>query len=465
MPSLRTRAGVVAAKIASASSRGLGRGGGTAVGGLAGLRVAPSMASELARSLGHGCVLITGTNGKTTTSHLLAAIARAAGWGVVANASGSNLMRGLTGSLAAAAGIDGALVNGGSSLGIFEVDEAVIPQATQELRPRAIVFLDLFRDQLDRYGEVEAVAALWRRALDRATDNPTLILNADDPAVASLGEGDRRQAVYFGINDQELNRGRTEHAADAITCTCGTDYDYGLAYFGHLGHWRCPNCGRARPVTQVTARDVDLADGRRLAFSIGAPEKGTRLTMGLGGLYNVYNALGAIAAALALGIPEDAVVRGITGAGAAFGRQEAFQVDGRRVEVFLGKNPAGLNQVLATLALDPTRKTALFALNDGIADGRDVSWIWDADYEVLSRQFEHVIVTGIRAEEMALRLKYAEWPEETLVVEPDMTAALDRALNLTPDGGCLSVVPTYTAMLLLREMLARKAGTKEYWHS
>src|SRR5262249_38141788 len=136
---------------------------------------------------------------------------------------------------------------------------------------------------------------------------------------------------------------------------------------------------------------------------------------------------------------------------------------GRRVEVFLGKNPAGLNQVLSTLALDPERRTALFALNDGIADGRDVSWIWDADYEVLSHQFEQVVVTGIRADEMALRLKYAEWSEETLGVEEDLGTALDRAFDATPPGHCLTVVPTYTAMLALREMLARRAGTKEYW--
>jgi UDP-N-acetylmuramyl tripeptide synthase len=463
--SLRTRAGVVAAKLAAASSRGLRRGGGTAVGGLAGLKVAPAMALELASTLGHGSVLVTGTNGKTTTSHLLAAMARTAGWGVVANASGSNLMRGLAGSLAAAAGAAGTVPGARDSLGIFEVDEAVLPAAIEQLRPAAVVFLDLFRDQLDRYGEVDAIAARWREALGRVSPDMTLILNADDPAVASLGENARQSCVYFGVNDAALNLGRVEHAADSINCTCGAAYDYGIAYYGHIGHWRCPNCGRARPATQVTARDVDLADGRRSAFSIGAPGGGMRLEMGLGGLYNVYNALAAIAAALSLGIPDTAVTSALAGAAAAFGRQEAFSIDGRRVEVFLGKNPAGLNQVLSTLSLDPARCAALFALNDGIADGRDVSWIWDADYEVLAHQFEHVIVTGIRADEMALRLKYAEWSEETLVVVDDFAAALDRALEATPPGGCLTVVPTYTAMLVLREMLARRAGTKEYWRS
>ena len=463
MPGLRTTAGVWAAKAAGAASRALGRGGGTAVSGLVALRVQPDIVQDLSRGLGRGCVLVTGTNGKTTTAALVAAIARAAGLGPLVNASGSNLMRGIAATLAAAAGPTGRLAGGNRSLGVFEVDEAVTPAAIEALRPRVAVFANLFRDQLDRYGEVEAVAARWRDALERTPFTLTLVLNADDPAVASLGEGSKHRAVYFGVNDEALDRGCREHAADAVTCSCGAAYEYGLSYYGHLGHWCCPACGRARPSTQVTAREVDLADGRRLAFTMGAQEQGIRVEMALGGLYNVYNALAATAAALALGLPHEAVLEALPAFEAAFGRQEAFDVDGRRVEMLLGKNPAGLNQVLQTITLDPARKVLLVILNDRVADGRDVSWVWDADFEVAASQFERVVVSGTRAEDMALRLKYAGWPEPSLVVEPDVRLALEKAVAATPPAACLTVLPTYTAMLQAREVLARRSGKRPYW--
>ncbi|HXH22529.1 MAG TPA: MurT ligase domain-containing protein, partial [Dehalococcoidia bacterium] len=411
MPSPRTLAAVWSAKAAATASRVLAKGGGTAIGGLVGLALQPHLVAELARGLGRGSVVITGTNGKTTTSHLIADVARAAGLRPLANASGSNLMRGLAGTLASAAGPGGGLADDKRTIGVFEVDEAALPQAIEALRPRVAVFTNLFRDQLDRYGEVEAVAARWREALAATAHTMTLVLNADDPTVASLAESSRHRAVYFGVNDKALDRGCLEHAADAITCTCGGDYEYGIAFYSHLGHWRCPECGRMRPSTQITAREVDLRDGRSLAFTLGAAERGVKVEMAVGGLYNVYNALAATAAALALGLPEEALLATLPRFRAAFGRQEAFEIEGRRVEVMLGKNPAGLNQVLHTLTLDPSRRTVLFVLNDRIADGRDISWIWDADFEAAAGRFDVVVCSGTRAEEMALRLKYAEWDE------------------------------------------------------
>ncbi len=449
------------AKAAAGASRALGRGGGTAISGLVALTVYPGIARELARGVGHGSVVVTGTNGKTTTSRMIAETARAAGLRPLANTSGSNLMRGIAATLTAAA--SGARLDGGSDrIGVFEVDEATVPAALAELAPRVVVFNNLFRDQLDRYGEVEAVADLWRQALVSAPVATTLVLNADDPSVASLGEG-RENVVYFGVEDAALDRGRREHAADAVTCVCGAAYEYSVSYYGHLGHWRCPTCGRSRPAPSVYAKAVDANDARRVGFEMCLGGKQTRVELGLGGLYNVYNALAAAAASLALGLPRDALERALASFSAAFGRQESFDVAGQRVDVFLGKNPAGLNQVLATVALDPSRKSALIALNDGIADGRDISWVWDADFEVAAGKFERVVVSGLRAEEMALRLKYAEWDETTLVIERDIVRALDVALESTAAGECLTVVPTYTAMLEVRELLAKRAGRAPFW--
>lgn len=452
-----------AAKGAAVGSRTLGRGGGTALSGLVGLRLQPALIDDLAAQLGHGCVCVTGTNGKTTTSRLLAHAVRQAGLRPLANASGSNLERGIASTLALAATQAGTIAGGAGRLGVFEVDEAVLPLLAPRLRPRAILFLNLFRDQLDRFGEVDAVASLWREMLRTTPPETRLVLNADDPAVASLGEG-RDDVVYFGVEDASLGSSSLDHASDARTCLCGSALIYARAFFGQVGHWRCESCGRTRPEPAVAARAVDLRDGRSVRFDLVLPGDESRaIELGLGGLYNVYNALAAVAGALALGLPSAAAIAAVTATDAAFGRQEAFDVEGRRVEMYLGKNPAGVNQVISTLQLDPSRRSLLIALNDNIADGRDISWVWDADFERLAGTFQKVIVSGTRAEEMALRLKYAEWDESTLQVVPDGAAALQQALDVTSPGECLTVLPTYTAMLTLRKSLAKRAGKGAFW--
>jgi UDP-N-acetylmuramyl tripeptide synthase len=464
MPDARTLASIWAAKGTALASRALRRGGGTAASGLVGLWIRPELIADLASQLGEGCVVITGTNGKTTTSALIAGAAKAAGLQPLANASGSNLVRGIASTLTLAAGSDGRIAEAERRIGVFEVDEATVPLVLPQLKPRVAVFTNLFRDQLDRYGEVDAVAARWRSAIAEAPAELRLILNADDPSVASLGEG-REGAVYFGVEGKKLDRGAPEHASDALSCRCGARLDYTVVYYGHAGHWRCPSCGRKRPKPLVTARRVDLGDGRRLRFQLGLGDDKMSIDMALGGLYNVYNALAAAAACVALELPAPAVVGALGAAEAAFGRQEAFEIDGRRVELYLGKNPAGLNQVLSTIMLDGSRRSAMFVLNDGIADGRDVSWVWDADFEDAAGKLERVVVSGTRTADMALRLKYAEWPEKTLEVDPDVARALDRAIALTAPGECLTIVPTYTAMLTLRELLARRAGRAPFWQS
>jgi lipid II isoglutaminyl synthase (glutamine-hydrolysing) len=462
MPAARTLASVWTAKTTALVSRALGRGGGTAVSGLVGLWLQPGLVAQLAAQLGHGSIVITGTNGKTTTSLLISEAARAAGLKPLANASGSNLMRGIASTFALASGWDGTLERPEDRIGVFEIDEATLRPALPELKPRVAVFTNLFRDQLDRYGEVATVAAGWREALDRAPNGLRLVLNADDPSVASLGEG-RDRVHYFGVQDRKLHRGPPEHASDALFCRCGARLDYEAAFFGHVGHWCCPACGRKRPTPGVAARMVRLGDGRRVAFQLTSQGEKSTVQLGIGGLYNVYNALAAAAAAEALSLPRSALTAALGSTEAAFGRQESFEVKGRRIELFLGKNPAGLNQVLQTLLLDGSRKTALVILNDGIADGRDISWVWDADFEVAAGKLDRVVVSGNRAAEMALRLKYAEWDEATLEVEGDIARALDSAIVATPLGECLTIVPTYTAMLAVRELLAKRTGRDPFW--
>jgi UDP-N-acetylmuramyl tripeptide synthase len=463
----RTWAAISIGRLAGAASRTARRGGGTAVAGLIAQQIDPRLAERLASQLGRGCAVVTGTNGKTTTARMLAAIAGEAGLRPLANSSGSNLMRGVATALLAATDPFGRLRDAADRLGVFEVDEATLPEAAAALRPRVIVFTNLFRDQLDRYGEVDTVARLWQRTVEGLPDGTTLVLNADDPAVASLASTTKARVLTFGIDDTRVAEERLEHASDYRFClSCGEELAYSAAFFGHVGHWRCPSCGRARPVPDVRATCVEFASERSTRLTIGTPQAELRFELPLAGLYNAENALAAAAGSIALGLPPAAIERALSSFRAAFGRQERFELDGRTVLVLLGKNPTGMNQVLRTIAFaHPPQADALHLLlflNDGIADGRDISWIWDADYELIAGLTASVIVSGTRAEELALRLKYADLRVEPQIAH-DAQQALDTALAQTPPGETLYVVPTYTAMLEIRELLARRGQRPHFW--
>ena len=462
---MRRIAAIAAAKAAAALSQRLKMGGGTALPGLIAERIDPNIVPEMARRLGQGSVIVTGTNGKTTTARLLRGIVRAAGLRPVANRAGSNLMRGIAAALAQAAGLDGGFAGAKRRLGVFEVDEATVPEAARALRPRLVLFTNLFRDQLDRYGEVEHVAAVWRDAVRKLGDSATVVLNADDPSVAALAQVATGPVLFYGVEDTSRASEGLEHAADARWCSsCGSELVYSAVFYGHLGHWHCPShCRVARPYPRVVATRIEMErEGTRLMIAMPGGEVSARLP--LTGLYNAYNALAAVATAVALGIESEAIERGLGSFTAAFGRQERLTVGGRRVQVILAKNPAGLNEVLRTITADGEKKDVALFLNDGIADGRDVSWIWDVDFDLLAGKVRSLTVSGNRAWDMALRLKYAglDTPSE---VEEDTATALRRALRATPEDGNLYVVPTYTAMLQVRELLARWARQPAFWET
>lgn len=455
----RQRLGLLAGRVAGEASRRLGRGGGTALPGL----VAASIAPDLVEALGafeQGTVLVTGTNGKTTTSHLLVAAARAAGLDVVANPSGSNLERGLVGALVEAAAGLGDLPDPSRRAAVLEVDEAAVASLLPRIHPRVAVFLNLFRDQLDRYGEVDSVARGWWHALESEGGGPTLVLNADDPSVAQLAEVARGDVVFFGVDDPAVALPVAEHAADARFCRCGGTFEYGARYIGHMGEWRCRACARARPAPAVLARSVHLdEDGSR--FELVTPHGTLALALPLAGLHSIYNALAAAAAAVALGLPPEAAVAALTGAGPAFGRQERFRMGGREVRVLLAKNPAGLNETVRTLATAARPLHLLWLLNDEVQDGRDVSWIYDADVEALTGRVATLVASGRRADDLALRLHLGGLDAQP--VEPSIALALEEALKRTPEGARLDVVATYTAMIEVREALAARAGARHYW--
>ena len=443
-----------AARAVGGLSRAAGRGGGTTLPGKLLWKLDPSAVDALAARLASGVALLSATNGKTTTTAMAARILSGEhrlAW----NRSGANLLSGITSALVAARRAE---------LGLFEVDEAALPEAIRRTRPRLVAFANLFRDQLDRYGELEIVAERWRAAVGALPASTTLVVNADDPVVADLAS-ERGNVLRFGLDDPRHARAQVQHAADSKYCVrCGTPYVYAAAYVGHLGDYSCPSCGHGRPPLDVAARDIELLGLHASRFRLVTPQGDVDVELGLPGLYNVYNAVASASVALGLGISTARIRGALSEFSAAFGRFERIATGRKRIVMLLVKNPAGANEALRTLEAG-VPPVLVMALNDEIADGRDVSWIWDVDFEPILPHVRHVVVTGTRAAELGLRLVYGGLPEGRLEVESSLERALDRGLELIDAGTELVVLPTYTAMLALRGILARRGLVQPYWEA
>jgi UDP-N-acetylmuramyl tripeptide synthase len=511
-------AGPLAPKLALARAAGalsrLRGGEATSVPGKVLVRLEPNAIGALGARLRRGSVLVSATNGKTTTAAMAAAILAHEGVELVHNRAGANMVGGIASTLLAATRRGGAIAG---ELGLFEVDELWLDRVAAQLHPRAILLGNLSRDQLDRYGELETIAERWAATVrDGPGRGAQLVLNADDPLLADLGReregsadgceshGDagshgvragaalegagapRPGVLYFGVDDDSLALPRMAHAADAKHCrNCGAPYLFEAVYLGHLGHYRCPSCGQTRPAPAVFATDVHLQGVRAARFTLHTPAGEAEVALPLPGLYNVYNALAAAALAHLLEVPLERIVAGLQSTRAAFGRAESVMVGApthlarpRELRILLVKNPTGANEVLRTLALEPGEHDLLGVLNDNLADGRDVSWIWDADFELLAGRVRRATCSGTRAAELAVRLKYAGVEPGRIRVQGDLATALSEALadHPTQQAGAsgegpagengasadapLYALPTYTAMLSLRELLSASGQTR-----
>jgi UDP-N-acetylmuramyl tripeptide synthase len=446
------------AKLARIALRATGRGA-TTLPGLVALKVDPAVAGDIGGQLPKGVILVTGTNGKTTTSRMLADIVRLAGWRPVHNRSGSNLARGIATALVADSTWRGHPRGDGA---VFEVDEASIVAVARLVRPKVLVITNLFRDQLDRYGELDTVARRMRDAAAALPADATLVLNADDPIVNLVGESFSGKIVRFGIDDDRVRGLLAQNVSDLTHCPrCRARLRYARVVLGHEGDYRCPNCGFARPRPDVGATRVESdAEGTTLALGAG---EGAVVRVPLPGVYNAYNALAAIAAAHGAGLGADVAARAIGAFRPAFGRLERVDADGRRLRLVLVKNPAGFNAAVGALISAPGSIRLLAALNDLDADGRDVSWIWDADFEALAPRVEWAVVTGLRARDLALRLKYAGLARERMSVVDGWAPAVRDTLGRSRAGDDVVVLATYTAMLALRRTLSGMGFAKEFW--
>ena len=449
---LRVGIETVAARAVGSISRAAGRGGGTTLPGKLLWKVDPGSVDVLASRLPLGVALVSATNGKTTTAAMAARILgeeHKLAW----NRAGANLLSGIASALVSARGAE---------LGLFEVDEGALPEAAARMQPRVLALSNLFRDQLDRYGELELVAERWREAVASLPVETTLVVNADDPIVAALAD-ERARVLRFGVDDPRHARTALQHAADSKYCIrCGTPYEYVAAYVGHLGDYRCPACEHARPPLDVAARRIELRGLIASRFRLETPAGAVEIELALPGLYNVYNATAAASLSISLGASLSEVRSGLEAFSAAFGRFERIPTGGKTVVMLLVKNPAGANEVLRTLETG-VPPVLVIALNDAVADGQDVSWIWDVDFEPVLEHAGQVVATGERAAELGLRLAYGGLSEDRLEVEPSLERALDRGLELIDAGTELVILPTYTAMLALREILTARGLVRPYW--
>src|SRR5215210_4630021 len=355
-----------------------------------------------------------------------------------------------------------------SEMGLFEVDEASVPKVAAEAEIEILAVLNLFRDQLDRYGELAYTGKVIASSFGDLPQSGAVVLNADDPLVASLGRSARRPAFY-GVDEPSLDTGRLQHVADSKDCpVCGTALIYESVYMGHVGLYDCRHCDFSRPEPAYRASRVRLLGAQGSEFLLSTPKDEANVKLGLPGLYNVYNALAAAAVAGEAGVGLAEISRGLREFGGAFGRVERVKAGDREAFLLLIKNPVGFNEILRTFVTGAEAKNVLIAINDNDADGRDVSWLWDVDFEMLADAREEgktdaapFFVSGIRAQDMAVRLKYAELPVGPVI--PDRKEAIKSALEATPPGETLYVLPTYTAMLEIRHTLSEMGYTHPFW--
>lgn len=425
-------------------------GSGSTLPGLLAETVDRHIASKLAAKVKYGSIIVTGTNGKTTTSKMLVEILKEDGLTVLANDSGSNMMRGVTSALVNATDIFGFRVK--ADVAVFEVDEATMPEATSKIRPEILLVSNLFRDQLDRYGELDKTAALIGKSL-QGFSKMTTVLNADDPLVASLSKYADGPVEYFGVESTEIAT-TSKVAMDSKDCLeCGHELFYKNRYFGHLGIWECHNCGAKRPVPKYKAENIKLT-AENSEFELALPKEKVKVNLATPGLYNVYNALAAATVAELAEAGGAPIAHALNDFSAAFGRMETLEIKNKKAMLLLVKNPTGANQAFAAVYSDNAPKNIVFALNDNFADGTDVSWIWDIDFENLDLSKTKVIASGIRAEDIALRFKYAGLKKDQIEIEKDVVVAIEKMASSAAKEEKIYIFPTYTAMVEARSAFA-----------
>lgn len=400
---------------------------GTSFVGMLTLKICPDFLKHCQKYIKKDVATVTGTNGKSTTSGLMAHILEVNGQKVIHNLEGANMLTGVANMFAIAP-------HRHYDYAVIESDEAYLTKLYDYIKSDYLVVTNLFRDQLDRYGELNTTAEFIKNAIDKNPDLK-LILNADDPLVATFDR--TKYAVYYGFENVKCST-KSNAPSEVFNCMCGHVLEYSKQFFAQQGHYFCSKCGYKRPECNYPA-DVEVFD----EYSI-ITLKGYEFKVNLTGLYNAYNALASIAFAYELGMNEAQIQEALDSYHAIFGRTEKRTINGNPVLIQLIKNPTGASEVLKTVDLN---SNIVIAINDNYADGRDISWLWDSDFEQLKDAKKLVITSGIRANDMATRLKYAGIPQERIIIEPNIIKAIEKAAK----DGKTTILPSYTALLSIKE--------------
>lgn len=446
---------------AGAVSRRLGRGGGSAISGVAAQKVEPRIRQRAFADRGLRVLAVSGSNGKTTTARLAAGALEAAGHRVARNGAGSNMIQGIS-----ALALDTVDVIGRTNvdIAVAEVDEGALLAIVDELRPRVLVVTNVVRDQLDRFGELYATAGALERAAKRQPPDGTLVLCADDPLVAQLAPT-HPQRRFVGLALAE-SHDRITSAADSIRCPrCRAPLVYRAVYLGHLGDWHCTGCGLARPPLDVAVTEL-VMDPEAVTATVEVAGAG-RWTARIPqlGLHVAYDAALALAGVMALGVEPPVAMAAFERIAPAWGRLERLEVLGRTVLLAFAKNPMSYRTVVAVVEAEPDALDLLFAHSSSVVDGEDFGWLWDVEYERLAPHARRATVAGDRAAELSNRLAYADWSMDRVSVVPDVLTAFDEALEATPPAGTLVVIAGYSPLRTLVEHAQRQGWTRHFWEA
>lgn len=450
---LRLTIALIVAKLITLTLKAKGSGA-TAAPGLIALKIDPNLISKLCAKISGGSIVISGTNGKTTTARLTFDTL-SKDYKIIHNRQGSNLMRGIASALISKTTLSGKVMG---NLAIWETDEATLPAAIKETSPQTVVLLNLFRDQLDRYGEVETTRQRWQETILKLPKTATLILNADDPGVASLYKSFSGKIVTFGINDAKISTTQTTGVLDIKNCPiCQSKFIYKTYTFGHLGDYKCTKCDFKKPGIDIAASNLSFGRDFETSANIKIASKNYKTTYNLPGIYNVYNVLAAASIATALKISPNKILDSIRNFTPVFGRFQKVQIKDKKIYIFLIKNPTGASEVIKVLSAYDNINL-LTILNDNFADGTDVSWIWDTNWEALSQKTGSLFISGTRAWDMATRLKYAGFKLSKDNVYEQITNSIEAALSMMNKNNTLFILPTYTALLSLEQILKKESG-------
>lgn len=454
---LKTTLAITAGKLSAQLIQTLKVGSATSLPGKVALKLDGGLLKTLGQQIRHKTVSITGTNGKSTTAGLLSSLIEYGGFKVVHNQLGANMLPGITAALLKESSLFGAL---STDYAVIEVDEASMPGVSKAMQQNLTVVTNLFRDQLDRYGELDTTAKLIQEGIRQSQG--CLALNADDPMVASIGwYFPPERVIYYGVERVDYPMapsidfpvGFPKEVTDCPLCQAPLLYQQVL--YGHLGHYACPSCDFQRPKPQVQARCIQIqATHSEVELAI----EGNTLNpiyLRLPGLFNAYNLLAAVAAGNWLGLSPQGVEPTLETYQSIFGRAEKKEVDGKSLMILLIKNPIGATEVLKVVTADPKSRLAII-INDNYADGRDISWLWDAPFELLAKTRQPIWVSGHRAEDMAVRLRYAGVPADLIHIQPEMMPAIHQGLAALQPDETLYVLPTYTALLHISQVLGSR---------